>query len=84
MTIEQRAKAYEEDYPNMDDSYYSYYVRDGYIKGATEQRKIDIEKACEWLLLHSRDALAHGYNLIEGKFAIGDKFIENFRKAMEG
>lgn len=44
-TIEERAKEYEENYPNMDDSYYSYYVRDGYIEGATEQRRIDIGKA---------------------------------------
>lgn len=31
MTIKERAKQYEEDYPHIDDSYYSYYVRDGYI-----------------------------------------------------
>ena len=40
-------------------------------------------KACEWLTLHSADALAHGYNLITGKFTIDKKFIEDFRKAIE-
>lgn len=41
----------------------------GYLNGATEQRKIDVEKACEWL----RENVRPYY-----KFS-----IESFRKAME-
>ena len=40
-TIEKRAEEYMNNYPNMDDSHYDYYVKDGYIQGATDQRKID-------------------------------------------
>lgn len=32
-------------YPNMDDIYYDYYVRDGYIQGATDQQAIDLANA---------------------------------------
>lgn len=39
-TIEERAIAFMNNYPNMDDSYYDYYVRDGYIQGATDQDQI--------------------------------------------
>lgn len=50
-TIEQRAEDYMNNYPNMDDSHYDYYVRDGYIKGATDQQQIDINRAVSWLVL---------------------------------
>lgn len=41
-----------------------------YIKGATDQREIDIEKACEWL--------KHG-----GYFVNNTETLEDFKKAME-
>ena len=48
-TIEERAKEYSlKDF----DGYYTgreKALEEGYIAGAEEQRKIDIEKACEWL-----------------------------------
>ena len=48
-TIEERAKEYSlKDF----DGYYTgreKAMEEGYIAGATEQKAIDIEKACEWL-----------------------------------
>lgn len=32
-----------------EEQWYGCGLRDGYIEGATEQRKIDIEKACDWI-----------------------------------
>ena len=48
-TIVERARAYaeNEDLVQGTDGF-DYCLRD-YIKGATEQKAIDIEKACEWL-----------------------------------
>ena len=54
-TIEERAKEYAPDPRDPDYILYSeagYVVnryRDAYIAGATEQKAIDIEKACEWM-----------------------------------
>ena len=56
-------------------------LREGYIDGATEQRKIDIEKACEWLdnylmeIGYPDDWMRDSLNIKSGK--------ERFRKAME-
>lgn len=71
-TIEERAREYVPEPLN------DHYVipaciaienkRQAYIIGATEQRAIDIEKACEWL--RSRNVLT-------------EASIEGFRKAME-
>lgn len=69
MTIEERARQnlmYEQDFcgnhlsENM--------VCRAYIRGATEQKAIDIEKACEWL--RSRNVLT-------------EASIEGFRKVLE-
>lgn len=49
----------------------------GHIKGATEQKEIDIKKACKWLM---------NYFVIEhdGMSPSGcDVFLQKFRKAME-
>ena len=68
-TIEERAKQagvvsqVRSDYP-----YDKRSVEFGYTQGATEQRTIDIKKACEWL--RSRNVLT-------------EASIEGFRKAME-
>ncbi len=47
-TIEERAKAYSlKDF----DGYYTgreKAVEEGYVAGATEQKAVDIDKACEW------------------------------------
>ena len=67
-TIEERAKEYSlKDF----DGYYTgreRAVEEGYIAGATEQKAIDIKRACEWL--RARNVLT-------------EASIEGFRKAME-
>lgn len=66
-TIEERAR----EYWNCD-------AEDGYIKGATEQKQIDIDKACEWL----ED---NAINYV-GKDGITDwrSVFSDFRDAMKG
>lgn len=80
-TIEERAMRYGwkrmEAYHNLDDA--SDYImwerfRSAYSDGAAEQKKIDIEKACEWLEAY----IACGVSP-EGTYS----FVARFRKAME-
>ena len=72
-TIEERAQSNANEYCLIKhtDSWYIRYA--AYRDGATEQREIDIDKACEWL----EDELCH-YDDINGI-----AFVERFRKAME-
>ena len=80
-TIKERAKEYSlKDF----DGYYTgreKAVEEGYIAGAKEQRKIDIEKACEWLdnylmeIGYPDDWMRDSPNMKSGE--------ERFRKAME-
>ena len=74
-TIRERAEEYaeNEDLVQGTDGF-DYCLRD-YIKGATEQKVIDIDKACEWLE-RANSALPPCYKMFEVN-------IENFRKAME-
>ena len=74
-TIRERAEEYaeNEDLVQGTDGF-DYCLRD-YIKGATEQKAIDIDKACEWLE-RANSALPPCYKMFEVN-------IENFRKAME-
>lgn len=74
-TIEERAKVvgtlsqFRSDYP-----YDKRSIMVGYIKGATDQKDIDIEKACEWIK-ENVECGVHPSN------AYG--FADRFRKAME-
>ena len=61
MTIEERAKKYS---PNNKE------FQECYIDACFEQKKIDIEKACEWM---KNNYLQHYHKLI----------IKDFKKAME-
>lgn len=72
MTIEERATVFaDKGLPNNIEGA----IRYTYIYAANEQHKIDIEKACQWLLRE------YAYN---GSMAVIDeKLIEDFRKAME-
>ena len=75
-SIEERAKEYSlKDF----DGYYTgreKAVEEGYIAGATEQKAIDIDKACEWL-----DRYLHLFIM---KGHINHSALEQeFRKAME-
>ena len=85
-TIEERAKEYAPDPRDPDYILYSeagYVVnryRDAYIAGATEQKAIDIEKACEWLGPH----LAEVADLYDSTAGLLLRLVkENFRIAME-
>ena len=78
-TIAERAKEYAPDPRDPDYMLYSeagYVVnryRDAYIAGATEQKAIDIDKACEWLKNNLRE-----YGII-----LFGYWESDFRKAME-
>lgn len=75
-TIEERAKDYAPDALDADvilparEGYIVKVQRDAYKQGATEQRKIDIDKAICWLM-----EFEDGY--------IQEWQIDDFRKAME-
>ena len=76
--IEERAKLASEGY---DDDRYSAGLYMGYKVGATEQKAIDIDKACEWLdtylmeIGYPDDWLRDSPNMESGK--------ERFKKAMQ-
>ena len=78
MTIEERAKAASEDY--NDDGYSAGLYMD-YKVGSTEQKIIDINKACEWFstylmeIGYPDDWMRDSPNMGSGE--------ERFRKAME-
>lgn len=69
MTIDERAYAYADD--DMNEEYASGKAV-GYIAGATEQKKMDIDKACEWFKKNYREYVLGGEDMITA-----------FRKAME-
>ena len=78
-TIEERAREYagNEDLVYGTDGY-EYCLRD-YIKGATEQKVIDIDKACEWLKNNWREYVVQDR---DGMILFGH-WEYDFRKAME-
>ena len=78
-TIAERAREYakNEDLVQGTDGF-EYCLRD-YIKGATEQKVIDIDKACEWL----KEQVYQEYGGGPLERLIPDTMIEEFRKAME-
>ena len=93
-TIEERAKEYAPDPRDPDYILYSeagYVVnryRDAYIAGATEQKAIDIENACEWLEENARDYACATIRCPYGEEEeiicdVHREIVEDFRKAME-
>ena len=78
-TIAERAREYaeNEDLVHGTDGY-EYCLRD-YIKGATEQKVIDIDKACEWLKNNWREYVVQDR---DGMILFGH-WEYDFRKAME-
>ena len=78
-TIAERAREYaeNEDLVQGTDGY-EYCLRD-YIKGATEQKVIDIDKACEWLKNNLREYVNQDR---DGMILFGH-WEYDFRKAME-
>ena len=93
-TIEERAKEYAPGTSNSDSlfptriSTLATIERRGYIAGATEQKAIDIDKACEWLKENASyyDCAAVRCPYREEDEIICDvrkNIVEDFRKAME-
>ena len=95
-TIEERAKEYAPDAFDPDyilfarEEYIVNKERSAYIAGATEQKTIDIEKACKWLKKELRklamDELKDNFLENEFKFVLKSQIPEwliNFRKVME-
>ena len=78
-TIVERAREYaeNEDLVQGTDGY-EYCLRD-YIKGATEQKVIDLDKACEWLKNNWREYVNQDR---DGMILFGH-WEYDFRKAME-
>lgn len=78
-TIVERAREYaeNEDLVQGTDGF-DYCLRD-YIKGATEQKAIDIEKACEWLRNNWREYVNQDR---DGMILFGH-WESDFRKSME-
>ena len=79
-TIEERAKAnlaYEQDFCGY--SLSENMVCRAYVRGATEQKAIDIEKACKWM----KEQVYQEYGGGPLERLIPDTSIEEFRKAME-
>ena len=81
MTIEERADAYVGHPEEIDEFTTETIKRNAYIRGAKEQKAIDIEKACEWFdnylmeIGYPDDWLRDSINIKSGK--------ERFIKAME-
>ena len=79
-TIAERAREYaeNEDLVQGTDGY-EYCLRD-YIKGATEQKVIDIDKACEWFSDYLIMEICDANDWLRGSPETGE---DRFRKAME-
>ena len=88
-TIEERAKAniaYEQDFCGY--SLSENMVCRAYVRGATEQKAIDIDKACEWLEENARDYACATIRCPYGEEEeiicdVHREIVEDFRKAME-
>jgi len=78
-TIKERAEEYADECWTLDEANFA--CEDGYIKGATEQQAIDIDKACEWMKSHIDEGLVIYHN---NTWCSLGEFIKNFRKAMKG
>ena len=84
-TIEERAREYAPGTSNSDSlfptriSTLAAIERRGYIAGATEQKAIDIDKACEWLKNNWREYVNQDR---DGMILFGH-WESDFRKAME-
>lgn len=76
-TIEERAR--QASYDELDRL--SPAFEEGYIRGATEQQAIDIDKACEWIKNHIDEGLVIYHN---NTWCFIGEFIENFSKSLKG
>ena len=93
-TIEERVKKYAPDPFDPDyilparEGYIVNLQRRAYIVGAEEQKRIDIDKACEWLKENARDYACATVRCPYGEEEeiicdVHPEIVEGFRKAME-
>ena len=93
-TIAERAKEYAPDAYDPDyilparEGYIVSLQRRAYIAGAEEQKRIDIDKACEWLKENARDYACATVRCPYGEEEeiicdVHLEILEDFRKAME-
>ena len=82
-TIEERARSlFPTDGSDVAINRMNAYKRLGYLRGATEQRAIDIDKAVAWLKANKlRDDIIKYYYDTQ-RDELSDGFIDEFRKAM--
>ena len=88
-SIEERAELnlmYEKDF--CGNSLSDNMVCRAYVKGATDQKAIDIDKACEWLEENARDYACATIRCPYGEEEeiicdVHREIVEDFRKAME-
>lgn len=85
MTIEERADAYVGHPEEIDEFTSETIKRDAYIRGAKEQKAIDIEKACEWICECCPAQLGNDNGLVgcESKRDIDCPTIKSLIKVME-
>lgn len=82
-TIEERAEEFANEGYTLDEANFA--CEDGYIKGATDQREIDIVKACEWLKNYNNEHLPYTDLDCDGHCYVDmGKFAEEFCEAMKG
>ena len=93
-TIEERAREYAPDTFDPDqiiparEGYIVNLQRKAYIAGAKEQKRIDIDKACDWLKENARDYACATVRCPYGEEEeiicdVHLEILEDFRKAME-
>ena len=88
-TIVERAYDYaDEKWGDVDEYHADTVAVSAYIAGAEEQKKIDIEKACEWLKENAREYACATVRCPYGEEEeiicdVHPEIVEDFRKAME-
>ena len=93
MTIEERAKEYASKKGDISQSAIynealASIYEEAYIAGAEEQKRIDVDKACEWLKENARDYASATIRCPYGEEEeiicdMHPEIVEGFRKAME-
>lgn len=89
-TIEERAEDFANEYWTLDEANFA--CEDGYIKGATEQQAIDIDKACEIYRKELSEIIStfnhlgkRLYDIDElGELISLEGSVNDFRNAMKG
>jgi len=80
--IEERAfEIYPKEYPDPAATF-DLMLRGGYVRGATDQQEIDIQRACQWLETSINEDTLHIHQWEHE--CSKREFIEMFKQAMKG